>query len=81
MLLDLPREEIGAQRFLARFLRTRGLDRHAGIAFTDFLVRIFSNSFPPLALARGAGLAVLDVVPPARAFLARRMIYGARALP
>lgn len=81
MLLDASREEIGAQRFLARFLRARGFDRHAGIAFTDFLVRIFSNSFPPLALARGAGLAMLDVVPPARGFLARRMIYGARALP
>jgi len=44
-------------------------------------VRIFSNSLAPLALARGAGLAALDVLPPARRFLARRMIFGARALP
>jgi hypothetical protein len=32
-------------------------------------------------MVRGAGLAFLDILPPARGFLARRMIYGARALP
>jgi len=81
MLLDTAKEEIGASRFLARYARRRCGDRYAGIGFTDFLVRIFSNSLPPLALARGAGLAALDALPPARRFLARRMIYGARALP
>jgi 2-octaprenyl-6-methoxyphenol hydroxylase len=81
MLLDVTKEEVGAPRFLARFARSRGLDRYAGIGFTDFLVRMFSNSMPPLALARGAGLAMLDMLPPARHFLARRMIFGARALP
>ena len=81
MLLDATREEIGARAFVARYARSRDLDRRAGIRFTDFLVRMFSNSVPPLALARGAGLAMLDVLPPARHFLARRMIFGARALP
>jgi len=81
MLLDAAKEEIGAPSFLARFARSRSFDRYAGIGFTDFLVRIFSNSLAPLALARGAGLAALDAVPPARRFLARRMIFGARALP
>ena len=81
MLLDAAKEEIGEPRFLARYARSRSFDRYAGIGFTDFLVRIFSNSLAPLALARGAGLAGLDAVPPARRFLARRMIFGARALP
>jgi len=81
MLLDAPKEEIGAPRFLARYARGRRFDRYAGIGFTDFLVRIFSNSLAPLALARGACLAALDVLPPARRFLAHRMIFGARALP
>jgi len=81
MLLDAAKEEIGAPRLLARYARSRSLDRYAGIGFTDFLVGIFSNSLAPLALARGAGLAALDAVPPARRFLARRMIFGARALP
>ena len=81
MLLDAAKEEIGASRFLARYAGGRSLDRYAGIGFTDFLVRIFSNSLAPLALARGAGLAALDALPPARRFLARRMMFGARALP
>ena len=81
MLLDAARTEIGAPGFVARYLRRRRFDRYAGIGFTDSLVRIFSNSLPPLAAARGAGLAMLDALPPARRFLARRMIYGAHALP
>ena len=81
MLLDVAKEEIGAPRFLARYARSRSFDRYGGIGFTDFLVRIFSNSLAPLALARGAGLAALDALPPARRFLAHRMIFGARALP
>ena len=81
MLLDVARDQVGAQGFLDRYARSRSLDRYAGMGFTDFLVRIFSNSVAPLALARGAGLALLDVLPPARHFLARRMIFGARALP
>ena len=81
MLLDASKEEIGAPAFAARYARGRGLDRNAGIGFTDLLVRMFSNSVPPLTLARGAGLTLLDMLPPARHFLARRMIFGARALP
>ena len=81
MLLDSPKENIGAPGFLARYTRGRWFDRYAGIGFTDFLVRMFSNSVPPLAFARGAGLAMLDILPPARHFLARRMIFGSRALP
>jgi 2-octaprenyl-6-methoxyphenol hydroxylase len=81
MLLDVAKEEIGSDAFLSRYARGRSLDRYAGIGFTDFLVRLFSNSMAPLALARGAGLTLLDVLPPARHFLARRMIFGARALP
>jgi 2-octaprenyl-6-methoxyphenol hydroxylase len=81
MLLDVSKEDIGATPVLSRYASSRALDRYTGIGFTDFLVRMFSNSLAPLALARGAGLALLDVLPPARHFLARRMIFGARALP
>lgn len=80
MLLD-AKAEIGSPEFLARYVRQRRLDRYASIGFTDFLVRIFSNSHAPLAAIRGAGLAALDALPAARGFLARRMIFGARALP
>jgi len=73
--------ELGSDAFLKRYAGLRRLDRGAGIRFTDALVRLFSNSDPTLAVARGAGLALLDIVPAARGFLARRMIYGARAMP
>ncbi len=75
-----PRE-LGDPAFVRRYAARRRLDRGASIRFTDTLVRLFSNSSAPLGLARGAGLVFLDIVPPARTFLARRMIFGARALP
>jgi len=76
-----PNAELGSIAFLTRYSLQRKLDRAAGIHFTDVLVRLFSNSSATLGLARGAALALLDVLPPARKFLARRMIFGARGLP
>jgi 2-octaprenyl-6-methoxyphenol hydroxylase len=48
------------------------------MGFTDLLVRLFSNDNPLLKHARGAGLLALDLFPPARSFVARRMMFGAR---
>ena len=76
-----PRLELGGDEFLKRYSARRRLDRGAGIRFTDALVRLFSNSNPALGLVRGAGLAALDLLPPARRFLANRMIYGMRGMP
>jgi len=76
-----PREELGTSAFAARVTSGRAADRYATIGLTDGLVRMFSNSNPVLAVARGLGLVALDLAPPARRFLARRMIFGARALP
>ena len=76
-----PREELGTSAFVARVTSSRAADRYATIGLTDGLVRMFSNSNPVLAVARGLGLVALDLAPPARRFLARRMIFGARALP
>jgi 2-octaprenyl-6-methoxyphenol hydroxylase len=82
-LARLAREtrEPGSDSFCARYRRTRALDRRAGIRFTDSLVGLFSNSNPLLRFGRGAGLLTLDLLPSARRFVARRMIYGARGLP
>lgn len=74
-------QELGDEAFVRRYSARRRLDRGASIRFTDTLVGLFSNSSAPLGIVRGAGLAFLDIVPPARTFLARRMIFGARALP
>ena len=64
---------------LARYAARRRVDRVGAIGFTDSLVRLFSNAFPPLRHLRGAGLFALDLCPPARSFVARRMMFGARA--
>src|SRR5574343_1277258 len=66
---------------LAAYARSRRLDREGGAFFTDQVVKTFSNDCAPLKLARGLGLWALDVFPPARHFVAKRMIWGARAWP
>lgn len=68
----------GDAALLARYAAQRRLDRTGTVGFTDSLVRLFSNAIPPLLHARGAGLLALDLIPPARSFLARRMMFGAR---
>ena len=66
---------------LENYTSTRRLDRQGGAFFTDKIVKAFSNDFGPLKLARGLGLLALDLCPPARHFVAKRMIWGARAWP
>lgn len=69
---------IGNTATLAGYARGRALDRRGSVAFTDGIVRAFSNDFAPLTIARGLGLLALDLCPPARRFVAGRMIWGAR---
>ena len=78
----LPRySDPGDPAALAAYARGRALDRRANLAFTDGIVRLFSNDWTPLKIARGLGLLALDLTPPLRHFVARRMIWGARAWP
>ncbi|HZR70830.1 MAG TPA: FAD-dependent monooxygenase [Burkholderiales bacterium] len=81
LLLDTPAHRIGDAGLVSRFVRRRTSDRRAGIAVTDSLVRLFSNDWPLIGAARGAGLLAFDILPPARRFLARRMMFGTRGLP
>jgi 2-octaprenyl-6-methoxyphenol hydroxylase len=66
------------ERTASSFRTRRRWDRSSGIAFTDSLVSIFSNDSTPLALARGAALALVDNVPSVKNFLMRRMMFGTR---
>jgi 2-octaprenyl-6-methoxyphenol hydroxylase len=75
---DTPREALGSPAMLAAYARGRRLDVMGGVGFTDFLVRVFSNDIAPLRHARGLGLLALEVFPPLKSFVARRMIFGAR---
>ena len=56
----------------------RGLDRWSTIAGTDFLARSFALQAPVVALARGAALSLLQASSPAKAWLARHMMFGWR---
>lgn len=64
---------------LAAYARSRRLDRHASATFTDGIVKLFSNDITALRIGRGLGLQALALCPPLRHFVARRMIWGARA--
>ena len=77
----IPAATLGDADFVRRFLSRRSLDRAGSVRVTDFLVRLFSSADPLARCARGVGLFAFDVLPPAREFLARRMMFGARALP
>ncbi|MBU1235996.1 MAG: FAD-dependent monooxygenase [Gammaproteobacteria bacterium] len=71
-------QDPGAPELLARYDAARKLDRNGAMRFTDTLVHLFSNDDFLLRHARGAGLLALDLLPPARHFVARRMMFGAR---
>ncbi|MEF8734236.1 MAG: FAD-dependent monooxygenase [Candidatus Accumulibacter meliphilus] len=73
--------DAGDAATLDSYARARRLDRKGSIAFTDGIVRVFGNDLAPLRIARGLGLLALDILPPLRHFVARRMIWGARAWP
>lgn len=67
----------GSVECLGAYRAARRPDRLRGIALTHSLVKIFSNDFAPLRAARGAALALLDLVPAAKRALMQRMIFGA----
>lgn len=72
-------EDLGDAAFLKRYAETRNRDLQAVVHFTDGLVRVFSNDFPPLGVARSAAMTLLDCLPPAKRLLARyAMGYGVR---
>jgi 2-octaprenyl-6-methoxyphenol hydroxylase len=68
------RAEIGAPETLSSYRRRRAIDRGAGVAFTDSLVRLFSNDF--FRFARGLGLTALDSLPPVKRAFMQHTIFG-----
>ncbi len=78
-LLEGDGSDPGLPTPLAAYALRRQPDRLGSAMFTDGIVRLFSNDIPPLRALRGLGLLALDLAPPLRHFVARRMIWGARA--
>lgn len=71
----------GAAPLLAKYAAARRLDRTATARFTDLLAWGFATNLPGLTPLRDLGLLALETLPPLRQFIARRMIFGARAWP
>ena len=63
--------DIGADSLLWHYQQWRRFDTLALAAVTDGLNRLFSNSLAPIRLARDAGLAVVNRLPPLKRLLMR----------
>jgi 2-octaprenyl-6-methoxyphenol hydroxylase len=61
-------EDIGSLVVLERYAAWRRFDNVMLAAATDVFVRLFSNDNPLVRLARGAGMAVVNLIGPARKF-------------
>lgn len=74
-------EDFGELNVLQRYLDWRRRDNFAVSAFTDGLVRLFSNDFLPLSVARNLGLVAVDLLPPLKRRLLRLSMGLAGRLP
>ncbi|MEE9597980.1 MAG: 2-octaprenyl-6-methoxyphenyl hydroxylase [Acidiferrobacterales bacterium] len=83
ILVEAARDgrDIGDAHVVGKYLSWRQRDTRAVTAFTDGLIRLFSNSFMPVAVARNFGLMATDLLPPLKRFLIRRTSGLAGPLP
>ncbi len=63
--------DVGQGAALERYARWRRFDSTVMIAMTDGLNRLFSNEIAPVRIARDAGLAVVNRIPPVKRALMR----------
>ena len=71
----------GDADLLAAYAQSREGDYRRTYAFTDGLVRLFSNDSLPLAAIRNIGLTALDLFPPARRLLMKQGTGAAGNVP
>jgi 2-octaprenyl-6-methoxyphenol hydroxylase len=71
----------GNAKLLSDYDAWRRDDRGGVIAFTDGLVRLFSNPLSAVARLRNVGLLAFDLLPPAKSALSRLSTGGAGRVP
>lgn len=76
-----PDGDPGSKGLLEEYGEWREADRARTVRDTDGLVQVFTSEFAPLRAGRRIGLVGLDLLPPARALLARRGMGLAGRLP
>ena len=74
-------EDIGSEAVLERYAAWRRFDTVSVSVAADAFVRLFSNDHPLLRLARGAGMAVVNRLGPARRFFMTEAGGAAGDLP
>ena len=73
--------DIGSIDVLTDYATWRRHDQRRAIAFTDSLVRIFTNPLAPFAWGRNLGLVAVDLLPPLKHLLARQTMGLVGKLP
>lgn len=73
--------DLGSPALLARYQRWRKFDSVSMTASTDILNRLFSNNSKLLSLARRAGLAAVEEMPPVKRFFMRHAMGMIGDLP
>jgi 2-octaprenyl-6-methoxyphenol hydroxylase len=73
--------DVGAADILERYAAWRAADRRRVSAFTHGLIELFGESAPGLGVGRGIGLMAFDLLPGAKALLARQTMGKAGRLP
>lgn len=67
---------LGSATMLGQYQASRKQDTKGGLLFTDFLVNLFSNDIVGVSALRGLGLGLLDIAPPLKQYLVRKMSFG-----
>jgi 2-octaprenyl-6-methoxyphenol hydroxylase len=71
----------GSLQLLAQYDAWRAADRGSVIAFTDGLIKLFSNPLGSVRRLRSLGLLAFDLLPPAKAALSRLSTGGGGRVP
>lgn len=67
-------QPLGSLDLLQSYLRLQAQDQQTTIGFSHLLTKLFSNNDLSAAAVRGLGFLGLELVPPAKQFLARQMM-------
>jgi 2-octaprenyl-6-methoxyphenol hydroxylase len=73
--------DVGAPALLERYATWRAADRQRVSSFTHGLIQLFGESGPGFGVGRGLGLMAFDLLPGAKALLARQTMGKAGRLP
>ncbi|MFQ5644454.1 MAG: 2-octaprenyl-6-methoxyphenyl hydroxylase [Thiogranum sp.] len=83
VIMDAQRNgrDVGGSTVLERYADWRQADQRRVALFTDSMVRLFSQTFPPVTWVRDAGMLALDICPPAKRWFGRLTMGRSGRLP